>query len=192
MATEALHNFEWRLVSRRAPGGFGLMSEFEKYIDLAKSLNMVDAKLISPQDIYFDIRAILKCRWGCEDFFRDNIKCHTRNTSLQERIEMIKAYKNILLVHSHDATALSEVVLELEKAAFLDGYHFSFAIRCCNLCKSCAVDLGKPCPTPERVRPCDQSFGIDVYKTVRNLGLPCDVLQSKEDAQNRYGFVLIE
>jgi predicted metal-binding protein len=105
---------------------------------------------------------------------------------------MIKAYKNILLVHSHDATALSEVVLELEKAAFLDGYHFSFAIRCCNLCKSCAVDLGKPCPTPERVRPCDQSFGIDVYKTVRNLGLPCDVLQSKEDAQNRYGFVLIE
>ena len=168
------------------------MSEFEKYIDLAKSLNMVNAKLISSQDICFDIRAILKCRWGCEDFFRENIKCHTRNTSLQERIEMIKAYRNILLVHSHDATALSEVVLELEKAAFLDGHHFSFAIRCCNLCKSCAVDLGKSCPTPERVRPCDQSFGIDVYKTVRNLGLPCDVLQNKKDVQNRYGFVLIE
>ena len=168
------------------------MSEFEKYIDLAKSLNMVNAKLISSQDIRFDIRAILKCRWGCEDFFRENIKCHTRNTSLQERIEMIKAYRNILLVHSHDATALSEVVLELEKAAFLDGHHFSFAIRCCNLCKSCAVDLGKSCPTPERVRPCDQSFGIDVYKTVRNLGLPCDVLQNKKDVQNRYGFVLIE
>ena len=168
------------------------MEEFEKYIDLAKSLNMVNAKLISPKDIFFDIRAILKCRWGCEDFFKDSIKCHTRNTSFQERIEMIKAHKSILIIHAHNATELSEVVLELEKAAFLDGYYFSFAIRYCKLCKSCAVDLGKFCPTPERVRPCDQSFGIDVYKTVRNLGLPCDVLQSKEGVQNRYGFVLIE
>jgi hypothetical protein len=41
------------------------------------------------------------------------------------------------------------------------------------------------------VRPCDQSFGIDVYKTVRNLGLPCHVLQNKNGAQNRYGFVLL-
>jgi predicted metal-binding protein len=153
---------------------------------------MVNAKLISPKDIFFDIRAILKCRWGCEDFYKDSIKCNTRNTSLQERIEMIKAYKSILLIHSHNATELSEVVLKLEKAAFLDGYYFSFAIRYCKLCKSCAVDLGKPCPTPERVRPCDQSFGIDVYKTVRNLGLPCDVLQTKKEVQNRYGFVLIE
>ena len=105
------------------------MEEFEKYIDLAKSLNMVNAKLISPKDIFFDIRAILKCRWGCEDFFKDSIKCHTRNTSFQERIEMIKAHKSILIIHAHNATELSEVVLELEKAAFLDGYYFSFAIR---------------------------------------------------------------
>jgi predicted metal-binding protein len=60
------------------------------------------------------------------------------------------------------------------------------------LCKTCAVDQGESCPTPEMVRPCDQSFGIDVYKTVRNQGLPCDVLQNKEDVQNRYGFVLID
>ena len=50
---------------------------------------------------------------------------------------------------------------------------------------------GEPCPTPDKVRPCDQSFGIDVYKTVRNLGLPCDVLQNKNGVQNRYGFVLL-
>jgi hypothetical protein len=31
----------------------------EKYIQMAKELNMVDAKIISPDDIYFDIRAIL-------------------------------------------------------------------------------------------------------------------------------------
>jgi len=165
---------------------------FDKYIQMAKDLKMINAKIISSNDIIFDIRAILKCRWGCEDFFNQTIKCHTRNTSYAERTEMVKAYHNILLVHSHDAQALSKAVLDIERAAFLDGYYFSFAIRYCKLCKSCAVDQGKSCPTPEKIRPCDESFGIDVIKTVRNQGLPCDVLQNKEDIQNRYGFVLIE
>lgn len=174
--------FKWRIK----------VYEFDKYIQMAKDLEMLNAKLITPDDIFFDIRAILKCRWGCEDFFNQTIKCNTRNTLYQERIEMVKAYKNILLVHSHDAFELSKAVLEIERTAFLDGYYFSFAIRYCRLCKSCAVDQGKSCPTPEKVRPCDQSFGIDMYKTARKLGLPCDVLQNKEDVQNRYGFVLIK
>lgn len=152
------------------------MAKFEKYAELAKSLNAINAKIISPQDIFFDIRAILKCRWGCEDLFQNSIRCGTRNISYQERVEMVKGYNNILLVHSHDARELSIAVLEIEKTAFLDGYHFAFAIRTCNLCKICTVQQGNPCPTPEKVRPCDQSFGIDVYKTARNLGLPCEVL----------------
>jgi predicted metal-binding protein len=164
----------------------------EKYIDLAKELKMVTAKIISPQDIFFDIRAILKCRWGCEDFFENNIRCDTRNTTFQERVGIVKRYNHILLVHSHDARELSVAVLEIERKAFLDGYHFAFAIRTCNLCKVCVVQQGNPCPTPDKVRPCDQSFGIDVYKTVRNLGLPCEVLQNKNDIQNRYGFVLLD
>jgi predicted metal-binding protein len=168
------------------------VSEYDRYIQIAKELQMANARIISPDDIYFDIRSILKCRWGCEDFFNQTIKCNTRNTSFQERTEMIKAYKNVLLVHSHDARELSKAVLELERAAFLDGHYFSFAIRMCNLCKNCAVDQGKACPTPEKVRPCDQGFGIDVYRTVRNQGLPCNVLQDKDDVQNRYGFVLID
>jgi len=164
----------------------------EKYIRLANNLRMTNAKIISPEQIFFDIRAILKCRWGCEDFFQQTIRCDTRDTTYQERVEMIKRYSHILLVQSHDARALSSAVLELERTAFLDGYYFAFAIRFCNLCKACAVKEGNPCPTPDKVRPCDQSFGIDVYKTVRNLGLPCEVLQSKDTVQNRYGFVLID
>ena len=168
------------------------MSKLDKYVQKAKELKMANATIISPSDIYFDIRAILKCRWGCEDFFNQTIKCNTRNTSFQERTEMIKAYQNILLVHSHDDRELSKAVLEIERTAFLDGHYFAFGIRTCKLCKCCAVDLVKPCPTPDKVRPCDQSFGIDVYKTAMRQGLPCSVLQSKEDVQNRYGFVLIE
>ena len=168
------------------------MAKFEKYTDLAKSLQAVNAKIISPQDIIFDIRALLKCRWGCEDFFQNSIRCGTRNTSYQERVEMVKSYNHILLVHCRDAKKLSSAVLEIERKAFLDGYYFAFAIRTCNLCKVCAAQQGNSCPTPEKVRPCDQSFGIDVYKTAYNLGLPCKVLQSEHDIQNRYGFVLLD
>ena len=164
----------------------------EQYIQLAKELGMVDAVLISPQDIAFDIRAILKCRWGCVDFFQQSIKCHTRNTTYQERVEMIKRYNHILLLHTHNAHKLSKAVLEIERTVFLDGYYFAFGIRYCYLCQECAVYQGRPCPTPEKVRPCDQIFGIDVYKTARNLGLPCEVLHNKDDIQNRYGFVLLD
>lgn len=164
----------------------------DKYIQTAKSLGMKNAVMITPDDICFDIRAILKCRWGCNDFFKDSIKCHTRNTHFNERVEMVKRYRHILVVHDNAATALSRAVLDLEKEAFLDGYYFAFAIRYCSLCNTCAADLGKACPTPEKIRPCDQSFGIDVYKTARQLGLPCEVLLHKDDVQNRYGFVLID
>ena len=172
--------------------GKEMLSKVGKYVKLAKSLKAADAKMISPQDIFFDRRAILKCRWGCEDFFQNSLRCGTRGTSFQERVEMVKGYSHILIVHSHDARELSRAVLEIERTAFLDGYYFAFAIRTCNLCKTCAAQLGNPCPNPEKVRPCDQSFGIDVYKTARNLGFPCEVLQSKDDKQNRYGFVLFE
>lgn len=167
------------------------VSEMEKYIQLAKDMGMADALLITPDDIAFDIRAILKCRWGCEEYSEKNIRCYTRDTTYNERIAMINSYKNILFVHAHDAHELSHVLLALEKVAFLDGHYFSFVLRYCHLCKVCANDQGKPCPTPQKIRPCEEAFGIDVYKTALNLGLPCQTLQSKNEEQNRYGFLLI-
>lgn len=165
---------------------------FDKYLDLALQRGMVNAVAITPSDIYFDSRALLKCEWGCDRSSSENIRCSTRNTTLQERIEMVKQYKNILLVHSNDVTLLSNVLLELERTAFLDGYYFAFVLRACSYCNECAVKRGQNCPSPDKIRPCEQMFGIDVYKTVRKQGLPCEVLQTKEDKQNRYGLLLID
>ncbi len=170
----------------------GKVVDYSKYIQMAKALGMEDAILIGPDDIFFDIRAVLKCRWGCEDFHKQTIKCGSRNTSFEDGMRMIESYKNILLLHAHDGTDLSRAILEIERAAFLDGHYFAFGIRYCKLCKKCMVDEGKECPTPQKIRPCDESLGIDMYKTARNKGLPCNVLKDKNDVQNRYGFVLID
>lgn len=165
----------------------------EKYIEQAKELGMLHAELISPDHIYFDIRTVLKCKWGCDDYSKEgNIRCDDRGTAYEERVDIIKSYKHILLLHSHNARHLSNAVLDIERTAFLDGYYFASAIRACSLCEKCSVLIGEVCPTPDKIRPCDQLFGIDVYKTARGLGLPIDVLQDRNEIQNRYGFVLID
>ncbi|NHI94591.1 MAG: metal-binding protein [Candidatus Lokiarchaeota archaeon] len=163
----------------------------EKYVSLAMQLGMNDAKIISSEAVYFDNRAFLKCRWGCEHSKNQTIKCDTRETTLLERQDMFKKYKNILLVHSHDAVELTKALLEIERVAFLDGHYFAFAIRYCNYCSSCNILNGNACPHPDKVRPCEQLFGIDVFKTVKELGYSIKVLTKKDEIQNRYGFVLI-
>ena len=161
----------------------------EKYVQLAKELGMVDAFIISPKKICFDIRVILKCKWGCE---QKSIKCDTHGISYDERVEMLKKFKHILLVHSHNGRELSKTLLELERRAFLDDHYLAFAVRYCNFCEDCRINKGEDCAFPEKVRPCEQLFGIDVFKTVRNLGLPINVLQDKDELQNRYGLLLID
>lgn len=163
----------------------------QRYIELAKELGMSGAVLLKPDQVFMDPRAILKCRWGCEDFAKRTLKCSTRDTSFAERREMLDSYQNILLVHGHDAHEMSKALLEIERRAFLDGNQFAFALRYCKLCPKCALDQGKDCVHPEKMRPCDQSFGIDVFRTAREAGLPIQVLQHKDDRQNRYGFVLL-
>jgi predicted metal-binding protein len=168
------------------------MNTIEKYIDLALSKGLNDAVLISPDQIYHDVRAYLKCAWGCNRSSGTDPYCDSHNTTVSERLEMLNKYTSILLLHSHDAVKLSRVILELERTAFLDGYYFAFALRACNLCSECSVSKGEECPSPRNVRPCETLFGIDIYKTVHSLGLPCEVLRSNEDIQNRYGFLLID
>ena len=46
------------------------MAKLDKYIELAKELKMLHAQLLTPQDVVFDIRALLKCRWGCHQTFQ--------------------------------------------------------------------------------------------------------------------------
>ena len=164
----------------------------DTYLDLAKEMGMVNALLLSPDDIVFDIRTLLKCHWGCENHDNTSYKCQKRDTAPADRMAMVKAYNTILMIHGHTGRDVSRAALEIERRAFLDGHHLAFAIRYCNLCKSCAVDDGKACVQPLKVRPCEAIFGIDVYRTAARFDLPCYPLKDKDETQNRYGFVCID
>lgn len=165
----------------------------EKYLGIAKKRDAEHAIVISPDDIVFDRRAILKCLWGCEDQSEPNrIKCGSRSLGYEEAKAIIHEYRRIIFIHHHNNVKLSNIARKIEQTAFLDGYYFACAMHCCHLCRDCRIDSGKPCHQPLKIRPCDQSFGIDVYKTARNLNLPCHPLQSKDEVPNRYAFVLVD
>jgi predicted metal-binding protein len=56
----------------------------KKYNQLAKELKMEDAVLVTPQQVYFDKRVILKCLWGCESKGVENLRCGARGTNYFE------------------------------------------------------------------------------------------------------------
>jgi len=172
--------------------GYEQGGRVETYIKMARSMNMINAKLISIKEMVFDSRVLLKCHWGCENHDNTSYKCQKRDIRLPDRMEMIQSYNRVLLVHGHDGRDVSRAVVEIERQAFLDGHHLAFAVRSCNLCKECSVDRGKPCIQPLKVRPCEAIFGIDVYRTAALNDLPCAPLQNKDDLQNRYGFVFLD
>jgi predicted metal-binding protein len=165
----------------------------EKYRDMALEMGAVNARLITPEDLFFDKRVILKCRWGCDfNGVAESPKCGRRGIGYEDGVEMIRAYRNILLVHNHDAHRLTKILLAVERRAFLDGLYLAFTLRACYFCKECSTTEERGCIAPAKVRPCDQAFGLDVYKTATTLGLPCYPLQSKDEQQNRYGFALLD
>ena len=112
----------------------------DKYIQMAKKLGMVDAKIITSDDICFDQRTILKCKWGCDD--PNTQKCNDRGLSYETRIGIVKSYGKILVIHSHNARELYTAALEIERQAFLDGHYFAFVLNNCNFCESCEVMNG--------------------------------------------------
>lgn len=166
--------------------------DISKYEKIAKKHKMNDIILINPQDIYFDKRARLKCRWGCDSSKGKTTKCDDRGFNVDEAEKTIKRYEKIFLLHSKDLCDLTHACLDLERELFLDGYYFAFTLRACNYCRDCDVNKGLNCKNPDKIRPCEEMLGIDVFKTVRELNLPIDVLKSEGELQNFYGFVLIE
>ncbi len=163
----------------------------ESYVRAALDLKMRQARLISFSDLVFDPRVLLKCLWGCEGTEGRSQKCSFLGSRYEERLEMIRAYSRILILHARESRALSHAILAIERRAFLDGHVLAFGMRYCSLCRECAVDRGEPCVQPRNLRPCESIFGIDVFSTVEKLGWPCAPLKNKADVQNRYGLVCI-
>jgi predicted metal-binding protein len=162
----------------------------KKYIDLAMSLGAAHALAVTPDDIVFDGRALLKCMFGCADWGKGPT-CPSRAGFLKpwEFEPLLRKYKTVLIIHSPDKKIVQQAALAVEKEAYLDGDALAFSMSDCALCEICAGKSGEPCRNVSEARPAFQSVGIDVFSTVKKLDLPLKPLRQADEEQNWYSAV---
>lgn len=161
----------------------------EKYIDLALSLGALHAVAVTPEEIVFDSRTILKCMFGCADWGR-GCTCPSRPGALKpwEFEPLLRKYKHVLIIHSTDKKIAQKASFAVEREAYLDGDSLSFSMSDCAICKKCAGKEATPAPCRDvrRARPSFHSVGIDVFETAKRLGLPLFPLKSEGEEENWY------
>jgi len=162
----------------------------EKYIEFALSLGAEHAVMVSPEQIVFDGRTLLKCMFGCSDWGL-GCTCPSREGFLkpQEFEILLRKYKSVLIIHSHDKEIAQKAAYAVERQAFLDGDVLAFSMSDCALCAECAGKKGGACRNVKLARPAFHSVGIDVFSTVKKLGLPLEPLKDPEEEQNWYSAV---
>ncbi|MBN2771352.1 MAG: hypothetical protein JXR90_11710 [Spirochaetes bacterium] len=88
---------------------------------------------------------------------------------------------------------MSARLLELERKIFLEGYQKVFLLNhnCCCLCNDCSGDRIN-CKDKKKSRPSPEAFAVDVYETVRSVGMEIYVLSGNSSEMNRIAIFLIE
>lgn len=163
------------------------------YVNKALALGAAHAIRFKTEEIVFDSRVILKCLFGCGDYGRLHTCPYQRSPlSMDEYREIFSRYTWGIIIGCGDKHSSQKISYEIERACFLDGYYFAFSLSDCGLCAECAKSDSQACRHPKMARPAFHSVGIDVFKTVHNLGLPLEVLKSKQDKQHWYSAVFVE
>lgn len=166
----------------------------DELVQVALDMGAVSCVPFELADICFDSRVLLKCMFGCEDWGK-GLTCPSRkgSPSMTEYKEMFSRYRWGVIIGGHDKHITQKVSYALEKKAFCDGYYFAFSLSDCGLCKECAGNNGQECRHVRQARPAFHSVGIDVFKTVRGLGLPIKTLSDPDhEEQNWYAAVFVE
>ena len=166
----------------------------QKYIDAALAMGATDAVLFEAPQICWDSRTLLKCMFGCSDWGK-NHTCPSRPgyPSMAEMREMFSRYKWGIIIHTKEKKLSQKISFAMESAAFHDGYYFAMSLSDCGLCKECAAVNCQDCRNVQMARPAFHSVGIDVFKTVNQMGLPLFTLESRDsEDQNWYSAVFVE
>ena len=166
----------------------------QKYIDQALELGAADAVFFDASQICWDSRTLLKCMYGCTDWGR-NHTCPSRpgNPTMAEMKEMFSRYRWGIIIHTKEKNISQKISLAVEGEAFHDGYYFAMSLSDCGLCKECAAVTCESCRFQQLSRPAFHSVGIDVFKTVRQMGLPIETLPDRNHPdQNWYSAVFME
>jgi len=172
------------------------------YCDYAKGHGADHALIIDAEQIVVDEWVRVKCQYGCGAYGRW-LTCPPYSPTPNTTRKMLKEYSAGLLMKFDDISYEEEVdssasrkvrnlVYELERTIFLDGFHKAFGMGAgpCPFCESC--DVTRPCKFPRKARPSMEACGIDVYRTASNCGFSLGVVKSCRELCSYLALILIE
>jgi len=143
--------------------------KYQALIEKALELGATQAKLIDTQNIVFDPRSYLKCRFGCNRWGKYWTCPPHLDISPEMFMEAFEQYKQAIIIKTTDPKIGQEVSVNIEKEAMLThGCSFAFAMALCVQCDECAYP--DPCLFPHLARPSMDAYGVDIGKTLEPLG----------------------
>jgi len=165
-------------------------NKIEKYKNIAMQSDIKNVATVTPNDIVFDGRTILRCMFGCKDWGK-GCTCPSRAGALKpwEFEPLLRKYKTVMIVHSQNKKAAQKAAFDVEKEAYFDGDVLAFSMSDCAICEECAGRSGEECRDVMRARPSFHSVGIDVFATVNKLKLPLKPLREEGEQQNWYSAI---
>lgn len=149
----------------------------------------------------------MKCQYGCPNYGA-TLCCPPYTPDYEATQKFLSEYTHALLVeytvdisgYGPDdfgkvdmkvSNGLLDVLLELERQAFLLNHYRSFALKAgrCRLCENCNL---KKCLHPDKARPSLESCGIDVFALANDNGFEMKVITGRIKELKIYGLVLVE
>jgi predicted metal-binding protein len=162
--------------------------------------------LINIKDICVADWVMLKCKYGCKKFGKS--WCCPPETPVPEQVRTILSeYKKALLLcgsikstqfyrdnyqKRRKQVQIWKGTVALERRLFLAGYYKAFALvaESCALCRECTYP--QECKFPMDRRPSVESFSIDVFRTLENIGKQFEIAKDIMKEHNCYGLILLE
>lgn len=168
--------------------------------------NGIEYGVIDPGEIVVANWVRMKCTFGCPHYgTHPTCPPHVPEVETCRAFfsEYLRGYVLRLPLHldnpeeRHKKTRqMNRKLLGIEKAVFLQGHHKAFMLFVdpCNVCGDCRVSLdrGGDCSQRQSARPSPEAMAVDVFKTVRKLNMPIQVLTGKTQPMNRYAILLVE
>ncbi len=170
---------------------------------LAQRQGFTDVRWVAGEDVVVEQWVRFKCSYACDEY-GTRACCPPNTPSVSECRELFHCFEHVAVIHTEKTLAPGEdarswkreanaKMLELERQVFLAGYYKTLALFAgdCSLCAKC-VTTRADCKNPGSARPCPEALAVDVFATVRKLGLPAQVLVERTQAMDRYAFLLVE
>ena len=181
--------------------------DMEHLIAKAKELGASAAVPVSVPTIKLGMWTRMKCQYGCP-YYGKNLCCPPHAPSAEFTRKFLADYTNSLLVqmtipydpeeakdwNAYDRKihlALTDLVIGVEREAFLMNYYKAFALKAgrCRLCDTCNL---KKCVHPDRARPSAEACGIDVMALAADNGFDSRVLRGPVKEFKIYGLILLD